>query len=375
MKVTILQGYQLPAPPTEGGAVEKKMNALGLALASRGHHVTHISRRFREQERSAVIGGVHHVRIDCNLQNIAQHQLRDAIYSYQAAKSIPTSDIIISNTFWYPFFHSTHRGKLVVHVARVPRLQHAIYNKAAAFQCISTPLIEEFLRLYPWLSKKTFLVRNTLTSGFGPHDDITPPISSLRPKRVLYLGRIAAEKGLLELVAAFKALAARFPDWTLDIVGPADIAHGGDGRYFMALLIDSIGNDERINIRDPLYTAAAIRNEYRISRIFVYPTLLNSGETFGVAPLEAMSQGCYTIVSSVPCFRDFIVDNENGVIFSDHSPETISQALATAMSASDNDAFQQCCNEAVKTAQSFTMDARIIEYEDMFNHILHNGSR
>lgn len=369
MKVTILQGYQLPAPPTDGGAVEKKMNALGLSLASRGHHVTHVSRRFPEQERSEVIGGVNHIRVDCKIQHINNHLARDAVYSFYAMKEIPISDIIISNTFWYPVFHNKSFGKLVVHVARIPRFQHVFYTKAAAFQCISNSLFESFQNMYPFLSDKTFIVRNTLTSGFDSTDDIVPPPISLRPKKILYLGRIAAEKGLIELVSGFRLLENRFPEWTLDIVGPADVAHGGDGKSFLSLLTAKIGNSKNINIKDPIYAAQDIRKEYRSARIFVYPTLLSAGETFGVAPLEAMSQGCYTVVSSVPCFRDFIVDDNNGTIFFDHSPEVVSRTLALAMAGSEAEAFQQKCDDAVKAAQSFTMAKRVIEYEELFHKI------
>jgi glycosyltransferase involved in cell wall biosynthesis len=39
------------------------------------------------------------------------------------------------------------------------------------------------------------------------------------------------------------------------------------------------------------------------------------GETFGLAPLEAMTHGCAVLVSDLGCFRDFILPNETGFVF------------------------------------------------------------
>lgn len=47
--------------------------------------------------------------------------------------------------------------------------------------------------------------------------------------------------------------------------------------------------------------------------------MADNGETFGVAPLEALELGLATIVSDLDCFKDFISDGENGLVFDRHS--------------------------------------------------------
>ena len=44
------------------------------------------------------------------------------------------------------------------------------------------------------------------------------------------------------------------------------------------------------------------------------------GETFGLAPLEAMTHGCAVLVSDLGCFRDFILPNETGFVFEGGAP-------------------------------------------------------
>jgi glycosyltransferase involved in cell wall biosynthesis len=63
-----------------------------------------------------------------------------------------------------------------------------------------------------------------------------------------------------------------------------------------------------------------LEEEFRAARIFAYPSLAMRGETFGLAPLEAMTHGCAVLVSDLGCFRDFILRNETGFVFEGGAP-------------------------------------------------------
>ncbi len=65
---------------------------------------------------------------------------------------------------------------------------------------------------------------------------------------------------------------------------------------------------------------------FESARLFVYPSLAERGESFGLAPLEAMAHGCAVIVSNLDCFQDFIRDGETGFVF-DHRAETPAKAF------------------------------------------------
>jgi glycosyltransferase involved in cell wall biosynthesis len=55
--------------------------------------------------------------------------------------------------------------------------------------------------------------------------------------------------------------------------------------------------------------------------------LAEKGEAFGLAPLEAMAQGCAVLVSNLDCFGDFVRDGETGFVF-DHRASNPADALA-----------------------------------------------
>ena len=58
--------------------------------------------------------------------------------------------------------------------------------------------------------------------------------------------------------------------------------------------------------------------------IFEYPSLADTGEAFGLAPLEAMASGCAVIVSDLRCFDDFIENGKNGLKFDHRSSDPVS---------------------------------------------------
>src|SRR5207302_311350 len=144
------------------------------------------------------------------------------------------------------------------------------------------------------------------------------PISS-REKVMLFVGRVHPEKGVHVLVGAFASGArTAFTDWKLMIIGPTETKLGGGGdNYFISLQRAAGKAEGKITFAGPMFDSAKLADAYRSARLFIYPSLSERGESFGLAPLEAMAHGCAVIVSNLACFHDFIRDNETGFIF-DH---------------------------------------------------------
>jgi glycosyltransferase involved in cell wall biosynthesis len=108
-------------------------------------------------------------------------------------------------------------------------------------------------------------------------------------------------------------------------VGPWRAEQGGGGAGYRELLRREAGTDP-VDFVEPIFDHHALELEYRRASIFVYPSLA-LGESFGLAPLEAMAFGVPPVVSSLTCFRDFVVPNENGLVF-DHGDGNASGELA-----------------------------------------------
>ena len=111
------------------------------------------------------------------------------------------------------------------------------------------------------------------------------------------------------------------------IVGPTETKLGGGGEAYLASLQRSAQKAEgKITFAGPLFDSTKLADAYRSARLFIYPSLSERGESFGLAPLEAMAQGCAVLVSNLACFRDFIRDNETGFIF-DHRADSTGEML------------------------------------------------
>ena len=350
MKITILQGAFLPVPPLRGGAIEKAWQGLGEAFVQAGHEVTHISRLWGDLPARETIRGVQHIRVRGahSTPNSILLKLREVFYVLRARKILPEADILVTHAFWAPLLLPKDKfGKIYVHVGRYPKGQMCMYKKADRLQ-VPTQAVARAVAAE--LKKRDGRVRTIpypLPFSIPSH----VPLAD-RPKRVLFMGRINPEKGVLELLQAWQGLGeSKRGDWTLRLVGPWREEDGGGGKAFLNKLKNMGGSS--VEIFDPIFEESDLIKEYQSARIFVYPSLAKKGETFGLAVLEAMNCGCVPLVSSLPCFEDFIQDGVNGSraeIDSLDGVEKLSQALCALLTCTSLEEKSQL---AIQTAKDY----------------------
>ena len=336
MKITIVLGAFFPVPPTMGGGVEKVWFTLAPEFVKRRHEIVMISRKIPGLPREEVIEGVKHLRVDGfdTPRSLVWLKFLDLIYSLRTmsilrsrrTSELPRADIVVTNTFWLPILlRGSKRGKVYVHAGRYPKGQMRFYGSAARLQAPSHPIARaiatEAPRLAPKVAVIPYPVTRSTTTGASP-------VTSDRDKIILFVGRVHPEKGVHVLVDAFASgPRAAFADWKLMIVGPTQTKLGGGGEEYLASLQRAAGKaDGRINFPGPIFDSARLAHTFRNARLFIYPSLAERGESFGLAPLEAMAHGCAVLVSNLDCFRDFIRDNETGFIF-DHRAQPIAETL------------------------------------------------
>jgi len=316
MRITILQGAFLPVPPLRGGAVEKLWFQLGKQFSQQGHSVCHVSRSFSGLPRHEVIEGVRHVRVKGynTPANSLFLKALDLIYSLRALRVLPRADILITNTFWIPIlagWGQRRLGRVFVDVARMPKGQMRLYSTASCLRANSTAVSKAIVLEAPHLAGLIRTIPNPL-----PY--LPPSGESVeREAVILYCGRLHPEKGIALLIQAFAHARARgLTGWSLRLVGPADRAAGGGGMpWLQGLLAQPKAAGLPIEWLGPIYDDLQLQRHYKRAAVFVYPSLAEQGETFGLAPLEAMACGAVPIVSDLACFRDFISPGVNGLVF------------------------------------------------------------
>jgi glycosyltransferase involved in cell wall biosynthesis len=317
LRITILQGACLPVPPLMGGAVEKMWFILGQKFAQKGHSVTHVSRKWQTLPTRESLNSVEYVRVvgfDAPASMLLLKVL-DAIYTVNAIRAIPKdTDIIVTNTFWAPILLPFFRtAKIYVDVARMPKGQMRLYQKAAVLRANSTPVAQAIrAELSPKCFSQVSMVPNPL-----PSESTTKIDLRAKSKRIIYCGRIHPEKGLELLALTAKQLPN---DWTIQIVGPWQTREGGGGAAYIQTL-KALFINTNVAFLEPIYDIDQLNQLYQQATIFVYPSVAEKGETFGLAPLEAMAWGAVPVVSDLACFKDFIKQNENGLIFDHRSTQ------------------------------------------------------
>ncbi len=368
MKIVIVQGAFLPVPPVLGGAVEKRWFAMSKKFADKGHEVIHISRIFPGLEKAEMLSKVSHTRVKGfnTPKSPILLKIMDFIYTFRVLRRIPNdADIIVSNTFWLPILLSNRqKKKCVVDVARMPKGQMKFYRGVARFRGNSTPVVNaiksEISKIY---HPKVFKIPNPLP--FVPSSEVD---FSYKELIILFVGRIHPEKGLSILINAFSSFSTN--GWKLQIIGPHSIESGGGGDSYLSELKKITKGNKNIEFVGPVYDTDQLNGYYKKASLFVYPSIAEMGETFGLAPLEAMAWGCVPIVSDLLPFKDFIINNENGFIF-DHRKPMPEAELHNALIKAHTEVFenQNIRNKVLEVRTTHSIDVISDNFLEEFKSI------
>lgn len=134
--------------------------------------------------------------------------------------------------------------------------------------------------------------------------------------RILFLGRLEAAKGLLELLDAAALLLPRFPALRLVLAGSGDID---------AWRREAAARGLGAHVELPGWLDAAARDaELARAAVFCLPS---HAEGLPMSLLEAMASSCATVASAVGGIPEALRDGENGLLV----PPRDAQALAAAL--------------------------------------------
>ncbi|RRH69032.1 glycosyltransferase family 4 protein [Falsigemmobacter faecalis] len=159
-------------------------------------------------------------------------------------------------------------------------------TRAEAAVCTSV----ECARQFKLLAGAGHSVETEMPQVLGGH--LKAPRKREKARRLLFLGRIEANKGVFDLLAAFGAIAAKFPDARLTLAGTgsADQAlteaidrHEAGGQIEFAGLLDAEGVHAALGEAD----------------LLVCPTRADVTEGLALVVLEAAVQGVPSVTSSV----------------------------------------------------------------------------
>ena len=138
---------------------------------------------------------------------------------------------------------------------------------------------------------------------------------------LLFVGRLASNKGLLELVDAFTRLAQHDPTATLVLVG-----EDGGMRPAVERNIAARSLGGRVRITGYVADERLLASAFREARLFVLPS---EYEAFGLVLLEALAQGTPAVASRVGGIPEFLEDGKAGRLVPPNEPVGLANAILT----------------------------------------------
>lgn len=368
MNITIITGPFGYIPPYGIGAVEKLWYDLALEFKKEGCDVTIISKRPDLPESLKEDIDRIYVKGYKRRKTIYGDLMLDFIYSIKCLFKIQKTDILVMNAFWLPLLCWLFRNKYAVsvfNVTRYPKGQFQYYWWTDMFFCVSTAVENALNKQLTDKKDKIKTINNPIDTAIYTYREKETTTDFI----IMYHGRIHQEKGLGLLVKASRILMEKYPQIKLVFVGARDIAHGGGGEQYVQLLDKMAGG--KIIWVDPISDPMLLADKIASCDIYCYPSVAEKGETFGVAPLEAMGIGRPVIVSALECFNDFLEDRVNGFVFDHRSPNAVNE-LADIMELliENPDLRKKIGREACRSSRRFSNQHIADKYLYEFNKLL-----
>lgn len=382
MKITIATGPIFPVPTIRGGAAQRVWEGLIPEFVKRGHEVTVFAREFPGQPNKETANGIRYLRRGGYEQStsIKRDLVQCLIYALKVAQHVPPGDVVVTNDFWLPAVlpHLNRRaGKVVASIARFPKRQFFLYAKCAAIAPVSESVADGIRRQTPGIAQKITVVPNCVDAAFLVPETLRQAKSVTR---ILFVGRIHPEKGLLLLANALRLLAAadkktktlkdQETSWECVLVGPLKQSEGGGGENFVQDLKRELAGLP-VRFEPAIYNVSALAKVYDEGDILVYPSIAEKGEAMPLAPLEGMARGLVPVVSDIAAFREYLDPKKNGLVFDHRGPDAginLARALQDLVS---NPAKRAAMSVASReTAERFSPAVIADKYLHLFSKVI-----
>lgn len=186
----------------------------------------------------------------------------------------------------------------------------------------------------------------------------------LDKKIVLYVGRMSPEKGVLDLVRAFRELRRRRADVFLLLVGELRVGQASDqrgeyGRQILAACAEQSEHCRHAGVIDP----ARMQDVYQVADLAVVPSRFE--EPFGMVAIEAMAAGVPVLATPRGGLREFLLPERTG-FFIENAQDAASFALQIdqLLSAPQRlDQVRRRARELVENQHSWQIVAHQLEAE------------
>jgi len=208
-----------------------------------------------------------------------------------------------------------------------------IYGRADAIACISHEIEREALACGVPASRVHYFPNAIDMTRFHPADpderDELRRQWDLAPGRLvcLFVGRLSREKGLLDLLEAWRLLQATGSgnQPLLLVAGPDMTGHAWDVGASARAFVERHALDAGVRFLGPVADVASL---LKAADLVVQPSHF---EALGLSAIEALASGVPVVASAVGGLVEFIVDGENGRLCPPHDPARLAACIGAVL--------------------------------------------
>ena len=182
-----------------------------------------------------------------------------------------------------------------------------------------------------------------------------------RPKRIIAVGRLQAQKGFDLLIQSWQLIAARHPDWQLVVYG-----HGGDLQKLQQQL-------EKAGLTSSMTFAGTTDNIYKEYQNSAFYVMSSRYEGWGLVLVEAMSCGLPCVSFDCPYGpSDIIRDGEDGFLVENGNIQQLAEKMELLIN--NKELRERLGVRARLNAARFTSDNIMPQWTKLFETIVQNDN-
>jgi glycosyltransferase involved in cell wall biosynthesis len=233
--------------------------------------------------------------------------------------------------FWRDFFYlmvakmlgrkvisQFHGGELPQALFPHGRVRGALLRRFMNWSDVVVVLSQEELRCHQAFSPAAKFIRIPNAIMVDGLLDPIAPADPAQPLKLVFVGRLAREKGVFEAVEALPLLRVSGRQVELQIAG------AGPDESELRTLASRLGVESMVKFVGPIFGAAKSRF-WASADVFVFPTFHKEGLPYAL--LEAMAAGTPPVTCAVAAIPDVMIDGVHGLFV----PSKDAQALATGL--------------------------------------------
>lgn len=320
MRILVLNWRDIKHPLAGGAEISTHEHAK--RWVKEGHKVTQFSSSFKGSKKSEIIDGVWIIRRG---NHYTVHFFAFIYYMQNLRNKI---DLIIDEFHFIPFFTPLYARTKIL--AFIHEIAGEIWFKNVSFpiNLIGYLLEPLFFILYKNVS---FITASESTkkdlSNLGIKDqnihlihngvNLLPSVSKKEiDPTLIYLGKLAKDKGIEDAIHAFYKIQRNFDNITLWIVGKEE----KEGyKNYLKNILKKLYIDKRVK----LWGHVSDKKKFDLLKrawILVHPSIK---EGWGLNVIEAASCGTPAVAYNVSGLRDSIINGKTGILVDDKTPEEL----------------------------------------------------